>query len=154
MRQQNSSRRDLSSELGSSLLLPFILCYNIYQNRSIVYTDLYRMCPGTYLRNWIFDALALQLLFTGGLLALNSVRTVTTLYTFTEMPKASYSTEFVGRLMLYPFFMPLAGSVAALFLAIFYRYVTSQYAHLEDTGGEELERSSKGARKQLQRSLR
>jgi hypothetical protein len=48
-------------ELALTLMLPFLMCFNIFMNRRVVYADLYYLCPGVYLRNTISTALSVSM---------------------------------------------------------------------------------------------
>jgi hypothetical protein len=54
------------------------------------------------------------------------------MYQFTKMPRGRDMQALAGMLMMYPFFVGVGSGVVSLFQAVFYKFVTSSYAKLED----------------------
>lgn len=117
-------------EMVLTVFLPGFLLYNILQNKSTVYSDLYYMCHGTYLRNHIFTALSFQLCLAGAILAYVTLDSWLFVMRFTTgLPGGR---DVTGRLMLYPFFVGLIIGIMAILNGVWYRITTGLYAKLED----------------------
>ena len=118
-----------------TVFLPAFLAFNIALNKTLVYSDLYRMCQGPYLRDYIFTALATQLASCGVILCYATTQSLVEILSLTEPHPAGLTQgeSQLGRAMIYPFFTAMVIGGLGILNGAFYRVVAGKYGRLEDS---------------------